>query len=89
MSYCSDHLGPYQAVFIYPYDVKKHRSSCIIFSLQNQIRILHFPICVIKEFGFPIFYSEWFGSRLVPEMDCFKRMKKGRILKGFKTFLTI
>ena len=40
--------------------------------LQIQIRILHFPICVIKTIGFPIFHSEWFSSCLVPAMDCLK-----------------
>ena len=27
-----------------------------------------------KKIGFPIFHSEWLVSRLVPAMDCFKRM---------------
>ena len=65
---------------------KQHLSICIIFSLQNQICILHFPICKIKKIGFPVFHLEWFSSCLVPAIDCFKRMYKGRILKGFKTF---
>ena len=33
-----------------------------------------FPDLRHQKIGFPIFHSEWFGSRLVPAMDCFKRM---------------
>ena len=50
-------------LFIYPYDLKKHRSICIIFSLQNHIRILHFPICVIKKLVSKYFIRN--GSALV------------------------
>ena len=73
-------------LFIYAYDVKTSSISLYHFLIAKSIRILYFPIYVIKKIGFPIFHSEWFCSCLVPAMDCFKGMYKDRILIDFKTF---